>query len=107
MKLTPQSIAFSRAAIDSASSTCPQAPPIAHAPKLISDTFQPVRPKSRYCIPTRIASVDQAVADGEADQFIDAVEVQLFHNAAAMRVHRIDAEVQDHCNLFIRLALGK
>ena len=32
------------AAIDSASSTAPHAPPMAHAPKLISETFQGVLP---------------------------------------------------------------
>jgi hypothetical protein len=26
----------------------PPAPPMAHAPKLMSDTLQPVRPSSRY-----------------------------------------------------------
>ena len=37
-----------RAASDSLSSTLPHVPPMAHAPKLISETFQPVRPSSRY-----------------------------------------------------------
>jgi hypothetical protein len=38
------------AAIDSASSTGPHVPPIAHAPKLTVETFQPVRPRGRYCM---------------------------------------------------------
>ena len=33
-----------------AAHTVPHEPPIAHAPKLIVDTCQPVRPSSRYCI---------------------------------------------------------
>src|SRR5579872_176003 len=36
--------------IASSSETCPQNPPIAHAPKLISETSQPVRPSARYFI---------------------------------------------------------
>jgi hypothetical protein len=47
MKFTPQSTAALSAARDSVSSTVPHVPPIAHAPKLMSETFQPVRPKSR------------------------------------------------------------
>jgi hypothetical protein len=39
-----------KAANDSASSTGPQVPPMAHAPKLTEETFQPVRPNSRYCM---------------------------------------------------------
>src|SRR5262245_45248622 len=50
MKLTPRSIARLRAASDSWSLTLPHEPPIAHAPKLIVETFQPVRPSSRYCM---------------------------------------------------------
>jgi hypothetical protein len=34
----------------SSSETWPQNPPIAQAPKLISETFQPVRPNGRYFI---------------------------------------------------------
>src|ERR1017187_5187914 len=48
MKLTPQSMALWRAASDSESSTGPQALPMAHAPKPISETFQGVRPNDRY-----------------------------------------------------------
>ena len=33
--------------MDSASLTLPHAPPMAQAPKLISETFQPVRPSAR------------------------------------------------------------
>ena len=39
------------------------------------------------------ASVDEAVADGEADELVDAVDVQFFHDASAMRVYGVDAEV--------------
>src|SRR5919202_7138678 len=51
MKLMPSSTASSIAASESASSTGPQAsPPIAHAPKPISETLKPVRPRFRYSI---------------------------------------------------------
>src|ERR1700760_4080205 len=50
MKFTPASTAAFSAAIDSLSSTGPHEPPIAQAPKLISETFQPVRPNGRYRI---------------------------------------------------------
>src|SRR4029079_8984893 len=52
MKFPPKSIARSSAASDSLSSTEPHAPPIAQAPKLTAETFQPVRPNSRYCMHT-------------------------------------------------------
>src|ERR1017187_6375455 len=48
MKFTPQSMALCSAASDSESSTGPHALPMAHAPKLISETFQGVRPSDRY-----------------------------------------------------------
>src|SRR5580658_9855291 len=48
MKFTPESTAWRRAPNASPSETSPQAPPMAHAPKLTSETFQPVRPRSRY-----------------------------------------------------------
>jgi len=47
-KLTPRSAARFKAARESLSSTGPHVPPMAHAPKLMADTFQPVRPSSRY-----------------------------------------------------------
>src|SRR5687768_12371476 len=50
MKLTPLSIAACNARIDSSSSTAPQKPPIAQAPKPIADTRMSVRPSCRYCI---------------------------------------------------------
>src|ERR1017187_6328176 len=50
MKLTPQSMALCSAASDSESSTDPQELPMAHAPKLISETFQGVRASDRYFI---------------------------------------------------------
>src|ERR1017187_265908 len=48
MKLTPESTARCRAARASFSETCPQLPPIAQAPKLISEMVQPVLPRGRY-----------------------------------------------------------
>src|SRR6185503_16365886 len=47
MKLTPASTAACSAAIDVSSSTLPQKPPMAHAPKLIGDTTMSVRPSRR------------------------------------------------------------
>src|ERR1035441_1993180 len=43
--------------------------------------------------------VDQPAAQREADQLIDTVQVQLLHDAPAMRIHRVDAEVQHHGDL--------
>src|ERR1035438_2704232 len=54
MKFTPQSTAFASAARDSASSTLPQALPMAQEPKLISETFQPVRPNVRYRMTSKV-----------------------------------------------------
>src|SRR6185503_9369743 len=48
MKLQPRSSARFNAATESLSSCGPQLPPIAHAPKPISETFHPVRPNVRY-----------------------------------------------------------
>src|SRR5581483_11740184 len=48
MKFTPQSTALFSAPIASWSETWPQKPPMAQAPKLISEMFQPVRPNDRY-----------------------------------------------------------
>src|SRR4051812_18627672 len=50
MKLTPLSIAACSVRIDSSSSTVPHEPPMAHAPKLIVETDNPVLPNARYCI---------------------------------------------------------
>src|SRR5215213_5580818 len=50
MKLHPRSSARFSAATESASLCGPQLPPIAHAPKPISETFHPVRPNVRYFI---------------------------------------------------------
>ena len=46
----PASTAAWSARIDCSSSTGPQVPPIAHAPKLIADTVMSVRPSGRYCM---------------------------------------------------------
>ena len=51
-------------------------------------------------------SVDQAVPYGEADEFVDAVEVEFFHDAATMCVYRVDAQIEYCGDLFIGLALG-
>src|SRR5687767_3096966 len=50
IKLQPKSSALLRAATDSSSRCVPQLPPMAQAPKPISDTFQPSRPNVRYFI---------------------------------------------------------
>src|ERR1035441_10385391 len=51
-------MAFSRAARDSASSTLPQALPMAQAPKLISETFQPVRPSVRSRMTSKVPRLE-------------------------------------------------
>src|SRR5438876_10599805 len=62
MKFTPSSIARRSAATDAASSVGPYEfpcafPPSAHAPKPISDTVRPVRPRTRVFTPgTNVAS---------------------------------------------------
>src|SRR6188508_639883 len=48
MKLTPASTAACSAAIDVSSSTCPQKPPIAHAPKPIGETTMVVPPRNDF-----------------------------------------------------------
>ena len=53
MKVTPASTAAFRAASDSPSSVSPQDPPMAHAPKPISETSNPVLPSRRVCIAAR------------------------------------------------------
>src|SRR5215469_6726059 len=52
-------------------------------------------------------SVDQAVPHRKTNELVDTVEIQLFHNPAAMRIHGVDAEIQDAGNLLIGLALGE
>ena len=48
MKFVPASTAACSAASDSASSTAPQEPPMAQAPKLTDETGRPVRPSVRW-----------------------------------------------------------
>src|SRR6267378_751612 len=48
MKFTPESTAACRARRESPSSTVPQAPPMAQAPKLIAETVMSVRPSFLY-----------------------------------------------------------
>src|SRR6476660_4309231 len=50
MQLHPRSSALFSAATDSSSRCVPQLPPMAHAPKPISETFHPKRPNVRYFI---------------------------------------------------------
>src|SRR5713226_6345243 len=50
MKLTPRSMERCKAASEFLSSTLPHEPPMAQLPKETVETFQPVRPRSRYCI---------------------------------------------------------
>jgi hypothetical protein len=56
MKLTPRSSASFSAASASRSETSPQSAPIAHAPKPIGATFQPVRPNVRFSMMTAFMS---------------------------------------------------
>src|SRR5690606_39763918 len=50
MKSSPASSAACSAATDSVSSTLPQAAPMAQAPKPISPTLRPLRPKDLECM---------------------------------------------------------
>src|ERR1017187_8605728 len=49
----------------------------------------------------------ETVSYGKSDQLVDAVQVQLFHDAAAVGVHRVDTEVEDDGDLFVGLAFGQ
>src|ERR1019366_4141797 len=74
MKLTPEWTARSRVVRASSSETCPQLPPIAQAPKLISETIQPVLPRGRYFMivssPEPSSPVVQRPAlEGDLDRF--------------------------------------
>ena len=51
--------------------------------------------------------LDQTVPHSEQYQFADAVQVQLFHDAAAVRLHGVDAEVQHTGDFLIGLAFGQ
>src|SRR5215471_345122 len=61
MKLIPQSIAFCNEASPSSSETFPHDPPMAHAPKLTSETFQPVRPSGRYSMSAPLSKVLEGI----------------------------------------------
>src|SRR6185312_13062423 len=50
-------------------------------------------------------SVDESVANGKSHQLVDAMYVELFHDAAAMGIHRVNAQVQNHRDLFVGFAL--
>src|SRR4029453_17316738 len=71
MKLTPLSIAACSASIAERSSTGPQDPPMAQAPKLTAETLKPVRPSGRYC-------TSAIYTAGPIDQF--SVQTEL-HNS--------------------------
>src|ERR1017187_3865002 len=51
--------------------------------------------------------IHQPIAHRKSHQFVDTVQVQLLHDAAAVGVHRIDTEVEDDGNLFVGLAFGQ
>ena len=50
--------------------------------------------------------IDQPFANGEANQLAGRVEIQLFHNAAAMGVDGVDAEVEQGRDVLVGLAFG-
>lgn len=52
------------------------------------------------------ALVDEAVAHGEADEFADGMEVEFFHDAAAVGFDGVDAEVKRRGDLFVGLAFS-
>src|ERR1700733_912928 len=93
MKFMPLSIALFNAASDVASSTSPQVPPIAQAPKETSETFQPVRPSGRYFI----FNSERCLSPFAGDDFVifalaDAAQrIILAHRIAAVAVPGEDA----------------
>ena len=63
MKFVPASIAACSARIDSSSSTGPQVPPMAQAPKLMAETFMSVRPSGLYSMAPSAEPVPAPTAD--------------------------------------------
>src|SRR5579859_2216372 len=90
MKFTPLSMALCKVFIASSSETLPQNPPIAHAPKLISDTSQPVRPSARY-----LMSLSLAKSIGKAKVYPSVSPLNgdlIFHwklTAVSLPIHRL------------------
>lgn len=53
-----------------------------------------------------MASVDEAVADGEAHELADGVQIELLHDAPAMRLHGVNTQAQRVGDFLVGLALG-
>ena len=51
-------------------------------------------------------SIDQAIAKRKAHQFAGAMEIQLLHDPAAMRLHRVHAELKGVGDFLVGLAFG-
>src|SRR4051794_34688608 len=50
--------------------------------------------------------LDEMVADGEADDVGQRIQVELAHHRGAVRLHRLDAEVQARRDGFVAVPLG-
>ena len=53
------------------------------------------------------SGLDDLHSDGVANQVGQGVELQLPHRGSSMRLHRLDAEVQEACDPLVALALGE
>src|ERR1700678_4176953 len=69
----------------------------------------PPRVESSICSTLRgadsLTSINQPIAHGESNQFVNAMHIELFHDPPAVRIHGVDAQVQHYGDLFIRLVL--
>src|SRR5690242_20529568 len=67
----------------------------------------PILPGSRYRSPRRLGRAlgHDAFAYRVEDQLGNVVQLQFLHHLRAMRLHRIDAQLQEVCNLLARLSL--
>jgi len=50
------------------------------------------------------ASIHQPISHREPNQLIAAVQIELLHDAAAMGIHRVDAQVQHYGDFLVGLA---
>src|SRR3954469_19356636 len=65
------------------------------------------RPKERRASPGPRPLINQTVPHGKSHQLVDAVQIELLHDASAMRIDCVNAQVQHDRDLFVGLALGE
>src|SRR5690348_67630 len=56
--------------------------------------------------PGGASALDDAVANGVADQIADGVEIQLGHDVRPVRLHGFDADIQCVGHFFVGFSLG-